>query len=48
MRQYYALKHQADETLEESKRKWLDTPFSMFAVQSKRPFSYTPIIIADI
>ena len=37
MRQYYALKDEATETVDESKRVWPDTPFSIFAIQSKRP-----------
>ena len=33
LRQYYALKDEAHETVTESKRIWLDTPFSIFALQ---------------
>ena len=33
--QYYALRNEADHTVVESKRIWADTPFSLFAVQSK-------------
>jgi serine/arginine repetitive matrix protein 2 len=39
LRRYYALRHEAHETLEESKRTWMDTPFSLFAVQCKFHFS---------
>ncbi|CAL1710495.1 unnamed protein product [Somion occarium] len=37
LRRYYALKSEAHETVVESKRVWLDTPFSIFAVQSFQP-----------
>lgn len=33
LRKYYTLKGEADITIEESKQSWLDTPFSIFAVQ---------------
>jgi serine/arginine repetitive matrix protein 2 len=35
LRKYYTLKNEADVTVEESKRDWTDTAFSMFAVQCK-------------
>jgi serine/arginine repetitive matrix protein 2 len=38
MRKYFALKNEACETVEESKRVWQDTPFSVFAVQCKLLF----------
>ncbi|EIN05384.1 hypothetical protein PUNSTDRAFT_127845 [Punctularia strigosozonata HHB-11173 SS5] len=37
LRRYYALRNEAHETLEESKRVWSDTPFSVFAVQTFDP-----------
>ena len=37
IRRYGALKDEADDTVVESKRIWLDTPFSLFAVQSFQP-----------
>ena len=37
MRRYGVLKNKADDTVMESKRIWLDTPFSLFAVQSFQP-----------
>ena len=37
MRKYGVLKNEADDTVTESKRIWLDTPFSLFAVQSFQP-----------
>ncbi|KZT71092.1 hypothetical protein DAEQUDRAFT_136451 [Daedalea quercina L-15889] len=37
LRRYCALKDEAHETVVESKRIWVDTPFSIFAVQSFRP-----------
>ena len=37
MRRYGALKNEVDDAVEESKRVWLDTPFSLFAVQSFQP-----------
>jgi len=33
LRRYYALQEQAESTVMESQRVWLDTPFSIFAVQ---------------
>lgn len=35
LRRYYALREEAHETVVESKRVWIDTPFSVFAVQCK-------------
>jgi hypothetical protein len=35
LRKYYALKDEAHVTVVESKRQWLDTPFSVFALQCK-------------
>ncbi|KAH9837979.1 uncharacterized protein C8Q71DRAFT_898946 [Rhodofomes roseus] len=37
LRRYYALKDEAHETVIESKQMWMDTPFSIFAVQSFYP-----------
>ena len=37
LRKYGLLKDEADDTVTESKRIWLDTPFSLFAVQSFQP-----------
>ena len=37
MRRYGVLKNEADDAVMESKRIWLDTPFSSFAVQSFQP-----------
>jgi serine/arginine repetitive matrix protein 2 len=33
LRKYYTLKDEADVTIKESKQSWLDTPFSIYAVQ---------------
>jgi serine/arginine repetitive matrix protein 2 len=33
LRQYYTLKDEVDVTIKESKQLWLDTPFSIYAVQ---------------
>ncbi len=33
LRRYYALQSEAQVTVDESKRLWMDTPFSVFAVQ---------------
>ena len=33
LRHYYALRDEAHETVAESRRIWVDTPFSVFAVQ---------------
>ena len=35
LRRYYALRDEAQDTVTESKRLWLDTPFSVFALQCK-------------
>jgi len=37
LRRYYALRDEAENTVTESKRTWLDTPFSIFALQSFEP-----------
>ncbi|KAH7906866.1 hypothetical protein BJ138DRAFT_568044 [Hygrophoropsis aurantiaca] len=37
LRKYYALRDEAEDTVVESKRVWLDTAFSVFAVQSFDP-----------
>ena len=34
LRKYYALRDEAESTVTESKLQWIDTPFSLFAVQS--------------
>jgi hypothetical protein len=34
LRKYYALRDEAENVAVESKRTWLDTPFSLFALQS--------------
>lgn len=35
LRKYYALRDEAQDTVTESKRQWMDTPFSVFALQCK-------------
>jgi serine/arginine repetitive matrix protein 2 len=35
LRKYYALRDEAQDTVTESKQQWLDTPFSVFALQCK-------------
>ncbi|KAL1747929.1 hypothetical protein HDZ31DRAFT_60801 [Schizophyllum fasciatum] len=37
LRKYYALRDEAENTVTESKRTWLDTPFSTFALQAFEP-----------
>ncbi|KAH9003289.1 hypothetical protein EDB86DRAFT_2846246 [Lactarius hatsudake] len=37
LRRYYTLKDEADVTISESKQAWLDTPFSIYALQSFEP-----------
>ncbi|KAJ7620088.1 hypothetical protein FB45DRAFT_839417 [Roridomyces roridus] len=37
LRKYHALRHEAEETVEESKRTWSDTPFSVYALQAFQP-----------
>lgn len=43
LRHYYALRDEAQETVTESRRVWVDTPFSVFALQCKflRVFPWT-------
>ena len=38
LRKYYALRDEAQTTVKESRRMWLDTPFSLFAIQCKWSF----------
>ncbi|KAG2134191.1 uncharacterized protein EDB93DRAFT_1173064 [Suillus bovinus] len=40
LRKYYALRDEVEDTVTESQRVWLDTPFSVFAVQSFDPPSH--------
>jgi serine/arginine repetitive matrix protein 2 len=42
LRRYYALKDEAHDTVEESKRVWIDTPFSVFALQCKSTSVFFP------
>ncbi|KAJ7342323.1 hypothetical protein DFH08DRAFT_1011785 [Mycena albidolilacea] len=37
LRKYYALRHEAEDTVTESKRLWSDTPFSVYALQAFSP-----------
>ncbi|KAJ7459292.1 hypothetical protein FB451DRAFT_1046300 [Mycena latifolia] len=37
LRKYYALRHEAEDTVTESKRIWSDTPFSVYALQAFQP-----------
>ncbi|KAI0746236.1 hypothetical protein C8Q80DRAFT_1271161 [Daedaleopsis nitida] len=37
LRRYYALRDEAQDTVDESKRVWMDTPFSLFALQTFQP-----------
>ena len=37
LRRYYALRNEAQVTVDESKRVWSDTPFSLFALQCELP-----------
>ncbi|KAL4261714.1 hypothetical protein AB1N83_006845 [Pleurotus pulmonarius] len=37
LRRYYALRDEAEVTVTESRRQWIDTPFSIFALQSFDP-----------
>ncbi|KAJ6505350.1 hypothetical protein C8R45DRAFT_861122 [Mycena sanguinolenta] len=37
LRRYYALRHEAEDTVTESKRTWSDTPFSLYALQAFSP-----------
>jgi hypothetical protein len=37
LRRYYALRHEAEDTLTASKRIWTDTPFSLYALQEFEP-----------
>lgn len=47
LRKFYALKDEAKETVSESKRTWVDTPFSLFAIQCKFIFTSTTTLLAD-
>lgn len=38
LRKFYALRDEAENTVFESKRIWMDTPFSLNALQCKFPF----------
>jgi len=38
LRRYFTLKDEADVTISESKQAWLDTPFSIYAVQCASPY----------
>lgn len=41
LRRYYALRDEAQDTVTESRKVWLDTPFSVFSVQCELPsFSF--------
>lgn len=35
LRKYYTLREEAQDTVVDSKRVWLDTPFSLYAIQCK-------------
>ncbi|KAJ6577467.1 hypothetical protein B0H19DRAFT_561509 [Mycena capillaripes] len=37
LRRYYALRHEAEDTVTESRRMWSDTPFSLYALQAFSP-----------
>ncbi|KAJ6619274.1 hypothetical protein B0H10DRAFT_2216971 [Mycena sp. CBHHK59/15] len=37
LRKYYALRHEAEDTVTESRRMWSDTPFSVYALQTFQP-----------
>jgi serine/arginine repetitive matrix protein 2 len=39
MRKYYALRDEAHDTVEESKRTWADTALSLYAVQCENSYS---------
>ena len=43
LRKYYALRDEAENVVVESKRTWLDTPFSLFALQSTCVFFLFPL-----
>jgi serine/arginine repetitive matrix protein 2 len=45
LRKYYALRDEAENVVDESKRTWLDTPFSLFALQSTCIFCSISIVI---
>jgi len=38
LRKYYDLRDEAESAVSESKRVWIDTPFSIYALQSKKLF----------
>jgi hypothetical protein len=43
LRKYYALRHEAEDTVTESKRFWSDTPFSVYALQGMS-FLFIPLL----
>jgi hypothetical protein len=43
LRKYYALRHEAEDTVTESKRLWSDTPFSVYALQGMS-FLFIPLL----
>jgi serine/arginine repetitive matrix protein 2 len=45
LRKYYTLKDEVDVTIKESKQSWLDTPFSIYAVQCA-PLICTPVALS--
>jgi hypothetical protein len=45
LRKYYALRDEAENVVDESKRTWLDTPFSLFALQSTCISCFISIVI---
>ncbi|KAI0027700.1 hypothetical protein K488DRAFT_90544 [Vararia minispora EC-137] len=42
LRKYYALRDEAHVTIQDSKRVWIDTPFSIYAIQSFQPPAHIP------
>ena len=47
LRKYYALRDEAENVVVESKRTWLDTPFSLFALQSTCLFFVSIVSFAN-
>jgi serine/arginine repetitive matrix protein 2 len=45
LRKYYALRDEAENVVVESKRTWLDTPFSLFALQSMFLFLFPVVLL---
>jgi serine/arginine repetitive matrix protein 2 len=44
LRRYYTLREEAEDTVTHSKRVWLDTPFSIYALQCKPFYTFKSLL----